>query len=415
MVQIFQEGGAPIKAWTDGVPVEDSARAQLINVSKLPFIHSHIAAMPDVHWGMGATVGSVIPTKGAIIPAAVGVDIGCGMVAARTSLMANDLPDNLAGIRSAIEKAVPHGRTNHGGAGDRGAWHNVPDAVATTMLGEGQGTSEGGGLQSRLDAITVKHPKLEKAAGRAPRHLGTLGTGNHFVEVCLDEDGAVWVMLHSGSRGIGNQIGQYFIERAKEHMRRWFISVPDQDLAYLAEGTQDFDDYVEAVGWAQDFARENRVTMMAAAMRALEQALGRPFEWGSVAVNCHHNYVTKEQHFGANVWITRKGAVRAREGDLGIIPGSMGARSYIVKGKGNADSFHTCSHGAGRAMSRGEAKRRFTVDDHVRATAGVECRKDEGVIDETPMAYKDIDAVMAAQADLVEVVHTLRQVVCVKG
>ena len=410
MVQVFQEGGAPIKAWIDGVPLEDSARAQLINVSKLPFIHSHVAVMPDVHWGMGATVGSVIPTKGAIVPAAVGVDIGCGMVAARTSLTANDLPDNLAGIRSAIEKAVPHGRTNHGGEGDRGAWHNVPDAVATSMRAGGDAS-----LKSRLDAIVAKHPKLEKPAQRAPRHLGTLGTGNHFVEICLDEDGAVWVMLHSGSRGIGNQIGQYFIERAKEHMRRWFISVPDKDLAYLAEGTADFDDYVEAVGWGQDFARENRATMLAAVMRALEAALGRPFQWGSVAVNCHHNYVTKEQHFGANVWVTRKGAVRAREGDLGIIPGSMGARSYIVRGKGNPDSFHTCSHGAGRAMSRTEAKRRFTVDDHVKATEGVECRKDADVIDETPMAYKDIDAVMAAQADLVEVVHTLRQVVCVKG
>ncbi len=413
MVQVFQDGGAPIKAWTDGVPVEDSARQQLVNVSKLPFIHSHIAVMPDVHWGMGATVGSVIPTKGAIVPAAVGVDIGCGMVAARTSLTANDLPDNLSGVRSAIEKAVPHGRTNHGGEGDRGAWHDVPDAVTEAMLRAGEAGE--GDLKARLDAITAKHSKLAKPAERAPRHLGTLGTGNHFIELCLDEEGAVWVMLHSGSRGIGNQIGQYFIERAKEHMRQWFITVPDADLAYLAEGTADFDDYVEAVGWAQDYARENRAVMLAAAIRAIAIAIGRPFAWGSVAVNCHHNYVTKENHFGANVWVTRKGAVRAREGDLGIIPGSMGARSYIVRGKGNAESFHTCSHGAGRAMSRNEAKRRFTVDDHVRATAGIECRKDEAVIDETPMAYKDIDAVMAAQADLVEVVHTLRQVVCVKG
>ena len=391
----------------NGVPLEDAARKQLVNVASLPFIHHHVAAMPDVHWGMGATVGSVIPTKGAIIPAAVGVDIGCGMVAARTSLNASDLPDHLAGVRSAIEKAVPHGRTNHGGEGDRGAWHNVPDAVVDTM--------NGNDLAARLTVIAAKHPKIGKSAARAPKHLGTLGTGNHFIEVCLDEENMVWVMLHSGSRGIGNQIGQYFIESAKEDMKRWFISLPDDDLAYLPEGSQNFDHYVEAVGWAQDFALANRTLMLAATMRALQNALAREFAWGSVAVNCHHNYVTKEHHFGANVWITRKGAVRAREGDLGIIPGSMGARSYIVRGKGNPDSFNTCSHGAGRTMSRNEAKRRFTVADHEKATEGIECRKDADVIDETPMAYKDIDAVMAAQGDLVEIVHTLRQVVCVKG
>jgi len=410
MVQVIHEGGAPIHAWIDGVLLEDSAKKQLVNVASLPFIHHHIAAMPDVHWGMGATVGSVIPTKGAIIPAAVGVDIGCGMVAATTALTASDLPDNLSGIRSAIEKAVPHGRTNHGGEGDRGAWHNVPDAVTLTLQDAAQGD-----LGARLKVIADKHPKIAKAAQRAPRHLGTLGTGNHFIELCLDETDAVWVMLHSGSRGIGNQIGQYFIERAKEDMRSWFINLPDQDLAYLAEGTQNFDDYVEAVEWAQNFALLNRSLMLQAAMRAIQVALGRVFAWGSVAVNCHHNYVARENHFGANVWVTRKGAVRAREGDLGIIPGSMGARSFIVRGKGNPDSFHTCSHGAGRAMSRAEAKRRFTVEDHEKATAGIECRKDADVIDETPMAYKDIDAVMAAQADLVEIVHTLRQVVCVKG
>jgi len=410
MVQVFQENGAPIKAWIDGVQLEDAARKQLVNVASLPFIHHHVAAMPDVHWGMGATVGSVIPTRGAIIPAAVGVDIGCGMVAARTSLTASDLPDNLSEIRSAIEKAVPHGRTNHGGEGDRGAWHNVPDAVADTMI-----DFDSGDLATRLKVITDKHPKLAKPAQRAPRHLGTLGTGNHFIELCLDEENAVWVMLHSGSRGIGNAIGSYFIERAKEDMKRWFINLPDDDLAYLPEGSQNFDDYVEAVEWAQNFAMQNRSLMLAATMRAIQNALGREFAWGSVAVNCHHNYVAREHHFGANVFVTRKGAVRARAGDLGIIPGSMGAKSFIVRGKGNPDSFHTCSHGAGRAMSRNEAKRRFTVADHEKATAGIECRKDADVIDETPMAYKDIDAVMAAQADLVEVVHTLRQVVCVKG
>jgi tRNA-splicing ligase RtcB len=410
MYKVIDEGGVPIKAWIEGVPLEDAARKQLVNVASLPFIHHHIAAMPDVHWGMGATVGSVIPTRGAIIPAAVGVDIGCGMVAARTALTANDLPDSLVAIRSAIEKAVPHGRTNHGGEGDRGAWHNVPDAVAGVMT-----DFDAGDLAARLKVITDKHPKLGKPAQRAPKHLGTLGTGNHFIELCLDEESAVWVMLHSGSRGIGNAIGQYFIERAKADMRRWFINLPDEDLAYLPEGSDNFEDYVEAVEWAQSFAMQNRTVMLAATMRAIQNALGRAFAWGSVAVNCHHNYVAREHHFGANVFVTRKGAVRAREGDLGIIPGSMGARSFIVRGKGNADSFHTCSHGAGRAMSRNEAKRRFTLADHEKATAGIECRKDAEVIDETPMAYKDIDAVMAAQADLVEIVHTLRQVVCVKG
>jgi tRNA-splicing ligase RtcB len=410
MYNVIHENGVPIKAWTNGVPLEDSARKQLINVAALPFIHSHVAVMPDVHWGMGATVGSVIPTRGAIVPAAVGVDIGCGMVAARTALTAGDLPDNLFAIRSAIEKAVPHGRTDNGGAGDRGAWHNVPDAVADVLADFDQGD-----LAARLAVITDKHPKIAKAANRAPRHLGTLGTGNHFIELCLDEADAVWVMLHSGSRGIGNQIGQYFIEKAKEDMRRWFINLPDQDLAYLAEGSENFDDYVEAVEWAQNFALANRSLMLGATMRAVQAALGREFAWGSVAVNCHHNYVSRENHFGANVWVTRKGAVRARLGDLGIIPGSMGAKSFIVRGLGNKDSFDTCSHGAGRAMSRAEAKRRFTLADHEKATAGIECRKDADVIDETPMAYKDIDAVMAAQSDLVEIVHTLRQVVCVKG
>jgi tRNA-splicing ligase RtcB len=410
MFALIEGGQVPIKAWTNGVPLEDSARQQLINVASLPFIHKHVAVMPDVHWGMGATVGSVIPTKGAIVPAAVGVDIGCGMVAARTALTASDLPDNLAAIRTAIEKAVPHGRTDNGGAGDRGAWHDVPDAVADILADFDQGD-----LAARLAVIVDKHPKIAKAAGRAPRHLGTLGTGNHFIELCLDEADAVWVMLHSGSRGIGNQIGQYFIEKAKEDMRRWFINLPDQDLAYLAEGSENFDDYVEAVEWAQNFALANRSLMLGATMRAVQTALGRAFAWGSVAVNCHHNYVSRENHFGANVWVTRKGAVRARLGDLGIIPGSMGARSFIVRGLGNKDSFDTCSHGAGRAMSRAEAKRRFTLADHEKATTGIECRKDADVIDETPMAYKDIDAVMAAQSDLVEIVHTLRQVVCVKG
>lgn len=393
---------APVKAWTKGVPVEEQAMRQLHNVASLPFIHNHVAVMPDVHWGMGATIGSVIPTRGAIIPAAVGVDIGCGMMAVQTTLKAGHLPDNLSGLRSRIEQAVPHGRTDRGGRNDRGAWGDIPASAGQRWAA----------LAARYDAIIEKHPKAKGV--NSDRHMGTLGTGNHFIEICLDQDDAVWVMLHSGSRGCGNRIGLYFIERAKGEMERWFIHLPDANLAYLIEGSELFDDYVEAVGWAQDFAAENRKEMMSAALNAMHLALGE-FEPGDMAVNCHHNYVTRENHFGANVWLTRKGAVRARKGDLGIIPGSMGVRSYIVRGKGNADSFNSCSHGAGRIMSRSEAKRTFTLDDHAKATIGVECRKDAGVIDETPGAYKDIDAVMAAQADLVEIVHTLKQVVCVKG
>jgi len=403
--EVFEvEGGVPIKAWTRGVAVEEMARDQLSGLAALPFIHKWVAVMPDVHVGKGATVGSVVPTCGAIIPAAVGVDIGCGMIAARTSLMASDLPDHLFGLRSAIERAVPHGRTDNGGRNDRGAWHDVPAAVdeAWASLSEGYA------------AIVEKHPRL----GRGPERsqLGTLGTGNHFIEVCLDEGDRVWFMLHSGSRGVGNRVGSHFIEKAREDMARYHIHLPDQDLAYLPEGTVHFDDYLHAVGWAQEYARVNRELMMRATVEAVRSTgLVRPFEASLEAVNCHHNYVSREHHYGRNVWVTRKGAVRAREGELGIIPGSMGARSFIVRGKGHPESFHSCSHGAGRAMTRTKARKVFTLDDHAKATAGVECRKDAEVIDETPGAYKDIEAVMQAQRDLVEVVYTLRQVVCVKG
>ena len=400
--EVIHEGGLPIKAWVKGVPLEDAARQQLVNVASLPFIHKHIAAMPDVHWGMGTTIGSVIPTKGAIIPAAVGVDIGCGMMAVQTTLRADQLPDSLTATRSDIEAAVPHGRTDNGGKNDRGAWGEIPSGPGNRWSG----------LSDRYAAITDKHPKA--LAPNNARHMGTLGTGNHFIEVCLDEGDQVWVMLHSGSRGCGNRIGTYFIQAAKKEMERWFINLPDKNLAYLVEGSELFDDYIEAVEWAQDYAYENRKEMMSATLAALRNTLP-DFAVTDMAVNCHHNYVTKENHFGANVWLTRKGAVRAREGDLGIIPGSMGVRSYIVRGKGNPVSFCSCSHGAGRAMSRGQAKKEFSLEDHAKATEGVECRKDADVIDETPGAYKDIDAVMAAQADLVEVVHTLKQVICVKG
>lgn len=401
--EAFESEGVHIKAWTRGVPIEDAAMQQLRNVGSLPFIHKHLAVMPDVHWGMGATVGSVIPTVGAIIPAAVGVDIGCGMMAVRTSIRAEHLPDDLSAIRSGIEAAVPHGRTDNGGRNDKGAWSDSPPQASTDRWSA---------LQAGYDAVVEKHPKAAHPRGLG--HLGTLGTGNHFIELCLDEAGDVWVMLHSGSRGVGNRFGSYFIERAKHEMRRWFINLPDQDLAYFAEGTEGFIDYIRAVSWAQKYARANREVMMDQVLTVLRQAFP-DLAVTQEAVNCHHNYVTREKHFGKEVFITRKGAVKAGLGDLGIIPGSMGAKSFIVRGKGNPDSFCTCSHGAGRAMSRNEARRRFSVEDHIAATHGVECRKDAEVIDETPMAYKDIDAVMAAQADLVDVVHTLRQVVCVKG
>ncbi|HUK89270.1 MAG TPA: RtcB family protein [Blastocatellia bacterium] len=398
--------GVPIKAWTKGVALEEEAVKQLQNVASLPFIYKWVAAMPDVHWGIGATVGSVIPTKGAIIPAAVGVDIGCGMMAVKTSLNARDLPDNLRGVRTAIEKAVPHGRTDNGGRNDRGAWARIPVQQAEVW----------GQLKPQYDAIVEKHPKVGHGKVNNVNHLGTLGTGNHFIEVCLDEADAVWFMLHSGSRGIGNRIGTYFIELARQDMRKWIVNLPDKDLAYFPEGTEHFDDYVEAVHWAQGFARVNRDLMMKAIVRAVRDSDEVPeFQAELEAVNCHHNYVAIENHYGENVFVTRKGAVRARKGDLGIIPGSMGDQSFIVRGLGNAESFDSCSHGAGRAMSRGEAKRRFTVKDHVMATEGIECRKDANVIDETPAAYKPISKVMEAQRDLVEIAHTLRQVVCVKG
>ena len=398
------QNGSPIKAWTQGVKVEEAAEQQLRNVAKLPFIYKWVAVMPDVHLGIGATIGSVIPTKGAIIPAAVGVDLGCGVMAVQTTLNARDLPDNLRKLRTAIEKAVPHGRTDHGGRNDKGAWPEIPKRQVGAWKQ----------LKPGYDAIIQKHSYLDR--GNDLNHLGTLGTGNHFIEICLDEAQQVWFMLHSGSRGVGNRIGSYFIELAKKDMKKWMINVPDKDLAYFPEGTEYFDDYVEAVGWAQDYAMWNRKLMMEQVVEALAESRELPpFKAEVEVVNCHHNYVAREHHYGENVLVTRKGAVRARAGDLGIIPGSMGAQSFIVRGKGHPESFNSCSHGAGRAMSRNEAKRRFTTGDHEAATAGVECRKDAEVIDETPAAYKPIADVMNAQRDLVEVVHTLKQVVCVKG
>ncbi|HEY0505745.1 MAG TPA: RtcB family protein [Lysobacter sp.] len=390
----------PIKGWVRGVPVEDKAQQQLRNITALPFVGPWVAVMPDVHLGIGATVGSVVPTKGAIIPAAVGVDIGCGMAAVRTTLRADDLPDDLSQLRNSIERSVPVG---NGPGGDH---RRIPDSIGTKL--------EQSNLMARLAMIRQKHPKIRP--DKVDRQIGTLGGGNHFIEICLDESDAVWVMLHSGSRGTGNLIGTYFIELARRQLEKRVLGfhVPDRDLAFFMEGEDLFADYVEAVSWAQDYARANREAMMARVLHEMRHRLPK-FQLEKTAVNCHHNYVQREDHFGESVLVTRKGAVSAREGELGIIPGSMGARSYIVRGKGNADSFHSCSHGAGRVMSRTAARAQITLKQHREATAHVECRKDAGVIDESPAAYKDIDAVMAAQRDLVEVVHTLRQVVCVKG
>ena len=397
----------PVKMWTRGVPVDEGSKQQLLNTAQLPFIFKWLAVMPDVHFGKGSTIGSVIPTKGAIIPAAVGVDLGCGMMATRTSLTAKDLPDGVAKLRLAIEAATPHG-----GAGAKGGWRAAIPSSVSARFSRASGAR--GSLAERLDRIIAKHPAIGDA--NSVVHLGTLGGGNHFIEICLDEVDRVWVMLHSGSRGIGNRIGTYFIEKAREKLSHRNIgrNLPDRDLAWLEEGEPEFDDYIEAVLWAQDFARANREVMMERTLAAM-RALLPPFKLDKQAVNCHHNYVEREVHFGERIWVTRKGAVRAGEGDLGIIPGSMGAKSFIVRGKGNLDSFCSCSHGAGRVLSRTKARELFSVEDHVRDTQGIECRKDAAVIDETPRAYKNIDAVMAAQADLVEIVHTLRQIICVKG
>jgi tRNA-splicing ligase RtcB len=390
------EGRVPVKVYTG--EIEPAARAQLVNISRLPIVHHHVAAMPDVHLGIGATVGSVIPTLRAIIPAAVGVDIGCGMMATRLSLTANEIDESsLKKVFSQISRDVPVGFDQH----DE---HGVRSHAAKPF-------------KKGLMKILERHPGIGKRVGKRSswaHQLGSLGGGNHFIEVCLDEASRVWVMLHSGSRGIGNAIGTYFIELARKDAEKIQLQLPDRDLAYFPEGAAHFEDYVEAVGWAQDYARANREEMMDLVLEALHRHLPG-FEVTEEAVNCHHNYVEREEHYGEKVWLTRKGAIRAGAGELGIIPGSMGARSYIVRGKGSVESFQSCAHGAGRKMSRNAAQKKFNVEDLIQQTSGVICRKDKGVLDEIPGAYKNIDEVMANQSDLVEVVHTLKQVLCVKG
>lgn len=388
--------GVPVKIFTNDI--DSDSIEQLKKMAQLQFIYSHIAVMPDVHVGKGATVGSVIPTKNAIIPAAVGVDIGCGMNAVRLNLKAFQLPDNLSPLRHAIERKVPVGFE----------LHKQIKAKASSIIP----------LEKRLQPIIQKHPglvrMLRKFDATWQKQLGTLGGGNHFIELCLDENQDVWIMLHSGSRGLGNVIGTYFIELAKKEAQHRFGHVPDKDLSYFAEGSASFNDYVEAVEWAQNYAFENRREMMRLILEAIRPLLP-PFQMTKEAINCHHNYVSRENHFGEDLLITRKGAIRAGQDELGIIPGSMGARSYIVKGKANPESFCSCSHGAGRKMSRNKAKLLFSQDDLIQQTQGIECRKDAGVIDEIPSAYKDIDQVMANQSDLIEIVHTLKQILCIKG
>ena len=387
-MRVITEGKRPIKAWTEGVPLEDAAYQQLINLSNMPFIFSHIAAMPDVHFGKGATIGSVIATKGAIMPAAVGIDIGCGMMATKLPFKIDKL-EGLPILRSLIESAVPVGRNSNEGITQRMAsWINF--------------------IMPNGELISSKHAS----------QIGTLGGGNHFIEICYDQNQDAWIMLHSGSRNIGKTLAEKHIEGAKKLMKGYFIDLPDPDLAYFMQGTSEFKAYIDDLLYAQKFAAGNRAEILTRVYECVSKHVGEvmlsqntpPF-----IINCHHNFTQLENHFGSNVWITRKGAVSARDGEWGIIPGSMGTESYIVQGRGNLDSFCSCSHGAGRVMSRNEARKRFTVEDHVEATRGVECRKDADVVDETPSAYKDIRAVMEAQKDLVNVKYILKQVLCIKG
>ena len=394
-----------VRMWTTGVPVEDAARAQIANVAALPILGGPIAVMPDVHLGKGATVGSVIPTRGAIIPAAVGVDIGCGMTALRTTLTGHDLPDSLAPLRARIERDVPVGFAVHR--------HPVLEARSGPRFHPLRRRMQD--LHTRYDRLSIVHDLGRFDHARVWNQVGTLGGGNHFIELCLDEAQRMWVLLHSGSRNVGNRIGEASIATARRLAERDAIRLPDRNLAWLSEGSREFDAYVAGLRWAQDYAALNRDVMLELIVDAIGRLFPQDIAVDASAVSCHHNYADIEEHFGSRLWITRKGAVSARRGELGIIPGSMGARSFIVRGKGNPASYQSCSHGAGRTMSRAEARRRYTRADLAAQTAGVECRKDAAVVDELPAAYKDVDAVMAAQSDLIEVVHTLKQVVCVKG
>ena len=396
----------PLKVF-DGnreVPIDENTVNQAKTYCSMPFV-THASLMPDAHYGKGSTVGSVVATHKVIIPAMVGVDIGCGMMAVKTSLKSGDLPDSLKSMRLNIESLVPHGRTNRGGKNDKGSWrYNIPKEVENCWNKK---------LKDDFENIGKKHPKIKES--NHINHLGSLGGGNHFIEICLDLENSVWIMLHSGSRGVGNRIGNYFISLAKKEMRKYLINLPDKDLAYIPEKSLYFWDYFKALIWAQKYARINREIMMERIIKSVKNSVKIPFEIIDKAINCHHNYVAKENHYNKELWVTRKGAVRAEKGDLGIIPGSMGAKSFIVRGKGNTDSLNSCSHGAGRIMSRNQAKKSFGEKDIWEQTKGVECKKNFSVVDEIPQAYKPIEKVMAAQSDLVEIVAELKQVICIKG
>lgn len=387
-----REDGAQVKAWVKNVPIDDAAVAQALRTASMPFIFKHVALMPDAHVGIGATVGTVIASIGAVVPAAVGVDIGCGMIAAKTNLKVDQLPENLNKLRLSLEECVPVGQGKH----------NRQTVQA----------------QRAIKAFDPLHPRLvdllsrigyETDLANCASQLGTLGGGNHFIEVCRDCEDNVWLVLHSGSRGIGNKLGRFFIDSAKSRMKALFIRLEDPDLAYLSDDCQEFKDYLKTVMWAQDYAAKNRQVMLDNLL------LKTGWQLSGEIVNCHHNYISHERHFDTDVMVTRKGAVRAAKGVKGIIPGSMGVGTYIVEGLGNPDSFESCSHGAGRKMSRTEAKKEIGLDDHIAATKHVECRKDSGVIDESPAAYKDLNAVMDAQKTLVMPIAKLEPIVCIKG
>lgn len=392
MIRVISETKRPVKIWASDL--EPEAEQQVRNMATLPFIYSHVAVMPDAHAGKGSTVGTVIATKGAIIPAAVGVDIGCGMCAVKLPFKVDKFGDNLAKLRHSIERSVPTGFQAH--------------SEVTSRMSEALQAIPG-------DISTRKGINLDKVA----HQLGTLGGGNHFIEVCQDTENGAWIVLHSGSRNLGKTLAEVHIDKAKDLMKQYFIDLPDPDLAFLAQGTDEFKAYISDLLWAQKYAKANRNEMMLRVLREVSMELygedKGPDAMIAERVDCHHNYTAMENHGGHNIWVTRKGAVSAREGELGIIPGSMGAKSFIVKGKGNADSFCSCSHGAGRKMSRSKARKVFTTADLEAQTAGVECRKDDAVLDEIPGSYKDIDLVMKNQADLVEPVYTLKQLICIKG
>ena len=382
--------------------MEPSAEGQVKNISQLPFVFKHVAVMPDAHLGKGACVGSVVATDGAIIPSCVGVDIGCGMIAVKTKFKAADLPESLESIRKGIERRIPLGA---------GGWNEKPSPAAVKFMDNS--------LKDEKAHPSERLMSDDGLKARALKQFGSLGSGNHFIEICLDAEDNVWVMLHSGSRGVGNVLASRHIETAKGLMKKYFILLPDPDLAYLSQGTPEFEDYVRDLLWCQAYALENRDEMMNRVLTELSYALykegGHEKEMELERVNCHHNFTQMENHFGKNVWLTRKGAIQARIGQLGIIPGSMGTKSYIIRGKGNPLAYDSCSHGAGRRFSRNEARRRLSMKDFDREMQGIECRRSEELIDELPSAYKDIDQVMDDQKDLVEVVATLKQVISVKG